>query len=150
MHIPLDLQRFALVERTENGKRHCFDPLRKKWLVAGPEECVRQQFVSFLLNELKYPRGLIKVEHPLTFNGLKHRSDIVLYSRTGKPLMIVECKSPLVPITQTTMDQAARYNITLRVQYLAVTNGLQTFCCSIDYETNAITFLPDFDFLKTV
>ena len=150
MHIPLDLHRFALVEKTENGKRHCFDPLRKKWLVAGPEECVRQQFLLFLLNDVDYPRGLVKVEHPLTFNGLNHRSDIVLYNRSGRPIMIVECKAPGVPITQATMDQAARYNITLRVQFLAVTNGIHTFCCSIDYDNGVVTFLPDFYFLKTV
>lgn len=144
MHIPLDLQQYALVEKVENGKRFCFDPLRKKWLSAGPEELVRQQFISFLVNELKYPRGLIKVEHPLTFNKLSHRSDIVLYNRSGKPLMIVECKAPNVPITQDTMNQASRYNITLHVKYLAVTNGLQTFCCEVDYENGKTIYMSSF------
>lgn len=145
MHIPLDLQRYALVEKVENGKRFCFDALRKKWVSAGPEECVRQQFVSFLVSELKYPRGLIKVEHPLTFNKLSHRSDIVLYNRCGKPLMIVECKAPDVPITQATMNQASRYNITLQVKYLAVTNGVQTFCSKVNYENGEAVFLTSFN-----
>lgn len=145
MHIPLDLQRHALVEKIENGKRLCFDPLRKKWVNAGPEESVRQQFISFLVNELKFPRSLIKVEHPLSYNKLSHRSDIVLYNRLGKPLMIVECKAPGVPVTQATMDQASRYNITLHVKYLAVTNGLQTFCCEVNYENVHATFLDSFN-----
>ncbi len=63
--------------------------------------------------------------------------------------MIVECKAPRVLVNQAVMNQASRYNITLQVKYLAVTNGAQTYCCSINYETGNAAFLPDFNFLKT-
>ena len=61
--------------------------------------------------------------------------------------MIVECKAPEVDITQATFDQIARYNFTLKVKYLVVTNGMTHFCCVMDYEKEEINFLkniPDF------
>ena len=57
--------------------------------------------------------------------------------------MIVEYKAPQVEITQAVFDQITRYNIILRVDYLIVTNGINHYCCRIDYEKNTYYFLPD-------
>jgi formyltetrahydrofolate deformylase len=38
---------------------------------------------------------------------------------------------------------ASRYNMVLKVDYLIVSNGLQHYCCRIDYEHNSYTFLQD-------
>ena len=40
-------------------------------------------------------------------------------------------------------DQITRYNMVLKVDYLIVSNGLQHYCCRIDYEHNSYTFLQD-------
>ena len=56
------------------------------------------------------------------------------YDNALKPALIVECKASDVKISQTTFDQIARYNMPLRVNYLLVTNGIQHFCCRMEYE----------------
>ena len=74
---------------------------------------------------------------------MQTRADIVLYNREGKPNMIVECKAPNVKITQEAFNQIAKYNFKLKVRYLVLTNGIQHFCCQMDYETNGIKFLEE-------
>ena len=44
-----------------NSKTYIFDFLRKKQLILTPEEWVRQNLVSHLVNDLNYPKGLIKL-----------------------------------------------------------------------------------------
>lgn len=120
-----------------------FDVVRKKHLVLTPEEWVRQNFIVYLKNEKQYPLGLLGVEQGLNLNGLKRRCDIVGYDKTGKARLIVECKAPKVKITQKTFDQIAAYNLKLNVDFLIVTNGLNHFCCLMDYSNNTYSFLED-------
>lgn len=120
-----------------------FDLVRKKHLVLTPEEWVRQNFILYLKNDKNFPLGLIGVEQGLTLNGLKRRCDIVGYDNTGKARLIVECKAPKVKITQKTFDQIASYNLKLNVDFLVVTNGLNHFCCLMDYTNNSYQFLED-------
>ena len=63
------------------------------------------------------------------------------YNRFLEPLVIVEYKAPHINITNTVFDQIARYNMVLRVEYLIVSNGLNHYCCKIDYNNRAYTFL---------
>ena len=105
-----------------------FDPVRRKFVTLTPEEWVRQNFIRYLIEEKNTPQGLIHVEASLKLNTMNRRSDIVIYSRTGKALLAVECKATNVKITQNTFDQLTRYNLTLQVPYLIVTNGLQHYC----------------------
>ena len=58
-------------------------------------------------------------------------------------MLIVECKAPEVKISQETFHQVAAYNMTLKVPFLVVTNGLQHYCCQIDHEQKTYAFLPD-------
>ena len=51
--------------------------------------------------------------------------------------MIVEYKAPEIEITQKVFDQ---HYLLLKVDYLIVSNGLQHYCCRIDYEHNSYTF----------
>ncbi len=129
--------------RVQNGKQYVYDIIRKKYIALTPEEWVRQHLVHFLIHERKCPKGLIAVERGLTHNGLQRRFDVVVYSRNLTPWLIVECKAPQVAITQQTFDQIARYNMSLQVPYLLVTNGLQHFCCEIDYLQRSFSYLPD-------
>lgn len=71
------------------------------------------------------------------------RSDIVCHDSSGLPLVLVECKRTTVKITQKTFDQIARYNMVLKVQHLAVTNGLEHYFCKIDHQNKRYTFLKE-------
>ena len=75
-----------------NSKTYIFDFLRKKKLILTPEEWVRQNLVSHLVNDLNYPKGLIKTESSLKYNMLKKRSDIIILDRAMKNFMVIECK----------------------------------------------------------
>ena len=124
-----------------------FDPIRCKFVALTPEEWVRQNFIRFLIEEKNTPKTLLSVEVTLILNTMQRRSDIVVYNRNAKPLMAIECKSNTVKITQTTFDQLTRYNLSLQVPYLIVTNGLQHYCCKVDFKNHNYRFLdniPDY------
>ncbi|MDR1022346.1 MAG: type I restriction enzyme HsdR N-terminal domain-containing protein [Prevotellaceae bacterium] len=127
-----------------NSKHKIFDPIRKKHIILTPEEQVRQQFIYFLLHDKGFPAGLMMVEYALKVNGMSRRCDIVACARSGAPLLLVECKAPGVHIGNDTFAQAARYNISLRVPYLAITNGSASYCCRICFEAGSIEFLSEF------
>ena len=57
--------------------------------------------------------------------------------------MIVEYKAPDVTMTQQTFDQIVRYNSVLRARYLVVSNGLDHYCCEMDYASGSYRFLND-------
>lgn len=137
------LPNVALKTKSVEGTIQVFDVIRKKYFVLTSEEWVRQHFIHYLNNEKNYPMGLMGVEKMIKYNALKTRADIVLYTREGKAKMIVECKAPNIKITQDTFNQIAKYNFKLKVEYLVVTNGMQHFCCRMDYENNSISFLDD-------
>jgi hypothetical protein len=139
----LNLPFYKFRIKSSENKRLIFDQLRKKYVVLTPEEWVRQHFVSYLLSEKKYPASLIAIEKELKINGLKKRTDILIFNKQGLPDIVVECKSPSVPITQTTFDQIARYNLNLNATYLIVTNGLQHFYCQMDRKNEQYVFLED-------
>jgi hypothetical protein len=132
------------------NERKIFDTIRKKYVALTPEEEVRQNFICFLLNERGFPAGLMMVEHALKVNGMNRRCDIVACNRLGAPLLLVECKAPGMSIGNETFAQAARYNIALRVPYLAITNGSATYCCRVCFDTGNIEFLTDFPDYSTI
>ncbi|MBR0300933.1 MAG: type I restriction enzyme HsdR N-terminal domain-containing protein, partial [Bacteroidales bacterium] len=57
----------------------------------------------------------------------EYRADIVVYDRTARPLMLIECKRPEVELNQEVIDQAIRYCNELEVKYIGITNGAKTF-----------------------
>ena len=139
----LNLPKVALKTKSVEGTIQVFDVIRKKYFVLTPEEWVRQHFIHYLNNEKNYPMGLMGVEKMVKYNALKTRADIILYTTEGKAKMIVECKAANVKITQDTFNQIAKYNFKLKVPFLVVTNGIQHFCCRMDYENNSISFLEE-------
>ena len=120
-----------------------FDIVRRKYVNLTPEEWVRQHLMHFLVTEKAVPKSLIGVEKKLLVNNIAKRTDLVVYSRDAKPLLIAECKAPSIKITQEVFDQAARYNLSLDVRYFILTNGLDIFFCTIDHEKKGYHFLPD-------
>ena len=146
--IELDLLRFKeeLKFKNEGPKRFIFDLVRQKWLVAGPEEFVRQLFILYLIQEKDYSAGRIGIERGLKVNKMEKRCDILVYNAAMSPFLLVECKAPKVKITDRVFRQIAQYNMPLKVPYLIVTNGMTTYCCEMDYEQKDWTFLPEIPF----
>lgn len=145
--VPLNLPSFGLKIKEENEIYYIFDQIRKKYLVLTPEEWVRQHLIHFLIEVKKYPGSLMKLEGGLKLNNLQKRSDILLFNKNGKKIILVECKAPAVKITQDTFDQIARYNFVHKVEWLLVSNGIEHFCCRIDYDKKTYSFveeLPDY------
>ena len=139
LNLPNAELKIKLVEETTQ----VFDEVRKKYFKLSPEEWVRQNFIHYLNKDKNYPFGLTGVEKMVKYNSLKTRADILIYNREGMASVIVECKAPNVEINQDAFNQIAKYNYKLRVKYLVVTNGLQHFCCEMDYENNKIIFLEE-------
>lgn len=135
---------YVFKQREKDGHTEVFDPIRKKWLVLTPEERVRQQLILFLLNIKKIPVSHLSVEKAITVNGMTKRYDLVVFGEDLKPQMVIECKAPDVEITQAVIEQAGRYNKTLRAPILGVTNGSAHFFFTIDFETEEIRPLTDF------
>ncbi len=127
--------------KNSENKVAIFDEIRKKFVILTPEEWVRQHVVRYLLDEKKYPKSLINVEKILKINGLTKRYDVVVFNPDGSILILVECKAPEIKITQSTFDQIARYNLTLKSQFLMLTNGLNHYFCKMDFENEKYDFL---------
>lgn len=138
----LNLPPVDLRIKEEDGIRKVFDKLRGKYVAMTPEEFVRQHFTSWLSNQLHYPASLMANEIGIEFNGMKKRCDTVVFNPDSTPLMIVEYKAPEVQITQNVFDQIVRYNMTLRASYLVVSNGINHYCCKIDYAGGTYHFIP--------
>jgi hypothetical protein len=73
----------------------------------------------------------------------KLRCDTVVYDKMLQPKMIVEYKAPEIALTQRVFDQITAYNMLLHVDYLVVSNGMQHYCCKMDYEHRQYVFLSD-------
>lgn len=141
--LSLNLPAFDAKIIVKNGKNVIFDSIRRRYVALTPEEWVRQHFVNFLIAHKGYPRELMANEVPITLNGTKKRCDTVLYKRDLSARMIIEYKAPDVEITQAVFNQIMRYNMVLRVEYLVISNGIQHFCCQMDYANNRYNFLQD-------
>jgi len=144
----LNLPEASFRFRIKNGKREVFDPVRKKHVSLTSEEWVRQHFLQFLIIHKKVPASLIAVEKSIKYNNLSKRCDVVVYNRDRQPVLIVECKAPEIEISQEVFRQVALYNMTLKVKYLVVTNGLDHYTCAIDHEKGLFEFLkeiPEYD-----
>lgn len=139
--LKLNLPDSELKTTERDGIIYVWDNLRNKYVKLTPEEEVRQRFVSLLIKEKSYPRGLMMNEVAITLNGTSKRCDSVLYDRNLTPVMIIEYKAPCVEITKAVFEQIYRYNIVLKVKYLMVSNGIKHYCCRIDYDSNKCIFL---------
>lgn len=145
---PLNLPLVQFKIKREGTKQFLFDAIRRKWVVLTPEEWVRQHFIRFLIDCHGYPTALIGVEVPVSVNSLKQRADVIVYNRYGHAVMIVECKASSVKLTNQVFDQVARYNLSFKVPYLIVTNGLQHIGAKLNHTEGSYEWLaqiPNFE-----
>ena len=137
----LSLPSFEPKIKDVDGQRLIFDQIRRRYVALTPEEWVRQHFVHFLTDQLGYPAGLLANEVQISLNGKKKRCDTVLYNRQRSPYMIIEYKRPNTVISDKVFNQILRYNLTMHVRYLIVSNGITHYCCKVNYEENCYDFL---------
>jgi hypothetical protein len=112
--------------RHEGPKHSVFCIIRRQWLILTEEEWVRQNFVNYLISVLGYPSTLIAVEKEIILNDLKKRFDILVYDKAHKPWMMIECKEPKVQLNEKVLQQVLRYNMSIPVAYIVITNGSNT------------------------
>ena len=137
------MPKYNFKTRLVSGKKQIFDPVRKKYVYLTKEEWVRQNIIQFLIKEKFYPVSLIRVEFNLKFNTLSKRADIVCFDKNGSVMLLVECKSPEIQLNQNVFDQIAIYNLSFKSKFLLVTNGLNYFCCEMNYSLKKYSFLSE-------
>jgi len=137
----LNLPEYSFRISGNEGKEMILDPLRRKFVKLTPEEWVRQNFVQYLINEGKYPPGLIGIEVLSRYNKMKKRVDILIHKRSGEPVMIVECKAPEIKIDDKVFDQIVCYNMGFKVPYIVVTNGIDHYACKVNHDEKKYEFL---------
>jgi type I restriction enzyme M protein len=96
--------------RTAGERIELWCPVRKRWKKATPEEVVRQCFVIWIQETLKYPLSRIAVEERLQrgSDAEKERIDIVVFSDDARAdrFIVFELKKPDV---KTGIDQLRSY-----------------------------------------
>lgn len=152
MLLSIDLLKYQdrLRLSSDKGVAQIYCLCRKKQLVLTPEEIVRQLVLHYLVEEKQYPKNRIRVEMGLIVNTMSKRCDILVFNQRLEPVFLVECKAANVKITQSTFEQIARYNSTLNVPYLLVTNGPNNYCSLIDRVHQSFSFLetiPNYEVL---
>jgi hypothetical protein len=128
----------------KEGKMLIFDSLRKKYLFLSPEEWVRQHWISFLINELNFPKGLVSLEKGLKYNQLQKRTDLVIWDNSMNPYLLVECKAPKIKLSQKTLEQACLYQKELQTKFLILSNGIHHISLSWNAEKQTFDKLDDF------
>ena len=74
---------------------------------------------------------------------MKRRCDTIITDKFGNAYVIIEYKAPEIVISQEVFNQITRYNSVYLVKYLIVSNGINHYCCKIDYENNKAIFLKE-------
>jgi hypothetical protein len=132
---------------------------RKKIIITTPEEKVRQQWITNLIETYDVPANMIQVEVPLSRYDptLSGRVDIIVSGKNKVdskhyPLLVVECKAPNVPLTELVVEQAQNYDVILEPKVTVVTNGQDTKVFQwIDEKSDysEIQHIPPYDELLT-
>ncbi|NPD92421.1 type I restriction enzyme HsdR N-terminal domain-containing protein [Xylanibacter muris] len=139
----LNLPPYNIRIRHNNKKTEVFDILRRKYVALTPEEWVRQHFIHYLIEHKNYPAAYLANEVELRIGTKRLRCDSVLYDTTLTPKIIIEYKAPEIELTQNVFEQISIYNMLLHVDYLIVSNGINHYCCKMDYCNQKYLFLED-------
>lgn len=138
--LKLNFPDYNFTIKQDQGNARIFDIIRKKYVQLSPEEWVRQHVVHWLVNELNVPGGLIGVEREFTFNGLKKRFDVCVYSNDGKPFLLIECKAPDVSLDHSVFRQAGMYYRSLGTSMIMLSNGISHLYMMKDSGSDAFQF----------
>ncbi|NGX49648.1 MAG: hypothetical protein K940chlam5_01247 [Candidatus Anoxychlamydiales bacterium] len=141
-----------------------YDPIRKTYVLALPEEKVRQKLIHNMINELGFPKSLIAVEKDLLslehikqkeFASKKRRADIICFAKdidenySIYPLLMIECKA--FKLNSKTIDQVLGYNHYIKAFFVAIANEYEiiTYWYNIkEKKYKSVNFLPSFNELR--
>lgn len=126
--IQIPFRKYDFKITLQNGTNYIFDEVRKKNVVLGPEEWVRQNMLHYLLYDIAYPKNRVAVEKEFNYNGRKKRFDILVFDAEMKPFLLVECKASNVNISNATLQQIIDYNLHYNSKYLLISNGNSSWC----------------------
>ena len=140
----IDLSKQSLPPIYQRKNKDCyFDPVREKLIYITPEETVRQQVISYLINELQVPKRMIDVEVHLSHYGVKskRRADILVNKYVEEdnalvPLCVVECKAPGIMLGNSVQNQMMDYCDALVCDFSMITNGYDVQCYHYNEKTN--------------
>lgn len=123
----------------KDGKVFC--PLINKWLVAKPEEKVRQRYICILVNEYGYSLNQmaqeLKVNNSRRGQG-KARADIVIWKNKKDKddkkaaFIVVECKAENVKIRVEDYYQGYNYASWAHAEFFVTTNEKETKFFNVD------------------
>lgn len=144
--IKVDFPAPAFRIKEEGGKEVIFDDLRKQWVRLTPEEWVRQNFIQYMLQTKQYPSAYIGIEKEIALGELKKRFDLLVFDRNHQPWMMIECKAMDVELTEKVLEQIIRYNMSVPVSYMVISNGTYTYAWVKEKNRLiSLTELPVFD-----
>lgn len=149
----LNLPTYSFSVKSIGQKKFIFDRFRRKYVSLTPEEWVRQHFIQYLVDEKKFPAGLISVERGFDLYRTKKRTDILIFNHSGMPWVLVECKAPSVQANTLWFDQAFAYNLSIKAAYIILTNGMSHFCMKVRPDFSGVDFMneiPPFDQLTVM
>ncbi len=113
--------------------------VRRTWVLATPEEKVRQSLLQKMVLTLGFPKGLLAVEKAVG----QRRFDLVCYTKEGNALLLVECKA--FDPEEAAENQAFGYNLYCGAPFLCVAgpNCIQTLWHE-GGQLKRVSFLPFF------
>lgn len=117
-------QNFDFKFRQDKDTFFIYDLLRKSYLILTPEEWVRQHWVHYFHQVKGKNLSSLIVEKKIELNGTTKRIDL-LVTEKAEPTILVECKAPHIPLTESVFEQVARYNSVISASEIILTNGLQ-------------------------
>ena len=126
--------------RVKKVKDQVYDPIRKKYVHATPEELVRQKTIKFLTEYLKVPKERIIIERTLSRLGVegdRRRIDVGILDSKSELIAVVECKESIVGDHEAAFIQAQDYLHSLHAKIFFVTDGM-TFK---GYRFNRMSFI---------
>jgi hypothetical protein len=144
----LDLPLHAYIGQIRRREGQLWDPTRRKWLVAEPEEVVRQALILFLEDALDITAARMRTEYEIRVQSMRKRLDLILYDGSGEAFLLAECKSWEVALSEKVLQQIGNYNTQIQAPFLLVTNGTETLLCHAQFDTKSSSFLRSMDFVK--
>lgn len=130
-----------------------YDPVRRQFVAATPEEVIRQKWLKSMVEERGFPLPLLAVEKEL--RGLPHlqgeaktlprrRIDIVAFAKGIHPLfplfplLLIECKA--VDLNPRFARQVIGYNGVIGARFIALANQEEFLLGSFDEESGMFKF----------
>ena len=116
-----------------NDKGQIWSHIRQKWLVETPEERVRQQYLTVLVNEYGFALEQIAEEESVTGRGsAQARADFLIWRTLQEKaderpaLIVVECKSDNVTIRPEDYNQGDNYARREGAKFFVTHNNRET------------------------